>query len=88
MSVTEYAVLLTNSAQKEIKNLDNVILGRVLAALRLLRTNPRPPGCRKLAGQYNRWRIRIGDYRIVYKISDTTRTVEVIAARHRSKAYE
>jgi len=46
---------------------------RVIASIRALATNPRPPGCRKLAGSKNDWRIRVGDYRVVYEIADQIR---------------
>jgi mRNA interferase RelE/StbE len=49
--------------------------------------NPRPPGCKKLQGGENEWRIRVGDYRVVYTIDDTKLLVEVTRIRHRSEAY-
>ena len=61
---------------------------RVVQSIRLPAVEPRPQGCRKLVGAINRWRIRIGDYRVIYSINDDKGLVEVIAARHRSKAYE
>jgi mRNA interferase RelE/StbE len=52
-----------------------------------LSTEPRPPGCRKLVGANNLWRIRVGDYRVIYSIDDPRRRVDVNAVRHRSDAY-
>ena len=63
-------------------------IGLFNPTIRLLAAEPRPPGCRKLAGSVNRWRIRIGDYRVIYLIDDEARQVEIVPARHRSKAYE
>ena len=88
MSETAYTVSVNRSAQKEIRALDGNIRVRVVQSFRLLAANPRPSGCRKLVGATNRWRIRIGEYRIIYSINDADRTVEIVAARHRSKAYE
>ena len=88
MSSAAYAVNLKRSAQKEVRALDAGIRLRVIPAIRELGTEPRPVGCRKLVGSENRWRIRVGDFRIIYTIDDAGRAVDVIAVRHRSKAYE
>ena len=87
MSRVVYEVKLARSAKKEVKVLDGVIRVRVIHAFRSLTNDPRPPGCRKLVGATNRWRIRVGDYRILYTIDDSAHLVEIVAVRHRSKAY-
>jgi mRNA interferase RelE/StbE len=53
-----------------------------------LADNPRPSGCKKLRGGANEWRIRIGDYRVVYTIEDNTKTVDVTRIAHRKEAYK
>ncbi|MDQ1524719.1 MAG: mRNA interferase RelE/StbE [Pyrinomonadaceae bacterium] len=88
MSSRAYTVTVSNSAQKEIKALDHRVRVRVIRSLRSLADEPRPPGCRKLVGSQNRWRIRVGDYRVIYTVDDAGRAVEIVAARHRSKVYE
>jgi mRNA interferase RelE/StbE len=88
MSEAAYTVSVNRSAQKEIRALDGNIQLRVLQSFRLLGAEPRPAGCRKLVGAINRWRIRVGDYRVIYSINDEKRRIEIVAARHRSKAYE
>lgn len=88
MSEAAYAVSVNRSAQKEIRALDGSIRVRVVHSFHFIAANPRPPGCRKLVGVINRWRIRIGEYRVIYSIDDANRQVEVVAVRHRSKAYE
>jgi len=87
MSSVVYEVKLARSARKEVKLLDGVIRVRVVHAFRSLTNDPRPPGCRKLVSATNRWRIRVGDYRILYTIDDGAHLVEIVAVRHRSKAY-
>ena len=52
-----------------------------------LATIPRPSGVIRLQGHKNLWRIRIGDYRVVYSIDDTARNIDVSVVRHRSDAY-
>ncbi len=88
MSSGPYTITLNRSAQKEIRSLDASARARVLEAIRLLAGDARPHGCRKLVGAQNRWRIRVGDYRVIYALDDAGRVVEVLAVRHRSKAYE
>lgn len=88
MSEAAYTINVNRAAQKDIRALDEKIRVRVIQSIRLLAAEPRPPGCRKLAGAINRWRIRSGDYRVIYSIEDEDRRVEIVATRHRSKAYE
>jgi mRNA interferase RelE/StbE len=59
-----------------------------LARLENLATDPRPPDCKKLRGGDGEWRIRAGDYRVVYTIDDAKLLVEVTRIRHRSEVYE
>jgi mRNA interferase RelE/StbE len=88
MSNRAYTVAISNSARKEIKGLEQGVVARVIRSIRSLADEPRPSGCRKLVGSQNRWRIRVGDYRVIYTVDDAGRVVEIIAVRHRSKAYE
>jgi mRNA interferase RelE/StbE len=88
MSSPPYTVNVNRPTEKEIRALDAAIRLRVLQALHSLANEPRPAGCRKLIGSENRWRVRVGDYRIIYAVNDAGRMVEIIAVRHRSKAYE
>jgi len=53
-----------------------------------LAREPRPKGCKKLATEKNLWRIRVGDYRVIYAIDDDKEAIDIIAVRHRSKAYQ
>ena len=59
----------------------------MVAAIRMLAQEPRPRGCRKLTTTRNDYRVRVGDYRVVYEVDDTSRTIRVMLVRHRSKAY-
>lgn len=82
-----YRVLLERSAEKDLGRLSSVVHNRVIAAIQALATNPRPTGCRKLAGSKNDWRIRVGDYRVIYEIADEIRIVRVNRVRHRGEVY-
>ena len=83
-----YDVALTSSAAKELKKLSRQLIARIAPRLENLASNPRPPGCRKLQGGDREWRIRVGDYRVVYIIDDAKLLVEVTRIRHRSEVYE
>jgi mRNA interferase RelE/StbE len=71
----------------DLKKLSTDVLGRVGKAIRALAKDPRPAGSRKLAGTESDWRIRVGDYRVIYEIADKIRIVRVNRVRHRREAY-
>jgi len=85
--VREFSVRFVRSARKEIERLDAAVVERVFSRIEALATEPRPSGCRKLRGAIDLWRLRIGDYRVIYWIDDTARVVEIRAVRHRSASY-
>jgi len=82
-----YRVLLERAAEKDLTRLSSEIHDRVIAAIQALAANPRPPGCRKLAGSKHDWRIRVGDYRVIYEIADEVRIVRINRVRHRREVY-
>jgi mRNA interferase RelE/StbE len=55
--------------------------------MRALANEPRPTGCRKLVGSENDWRVRVGNYRVIYEISDEVRIVRIQRIRHRKDSY-
>jgi mRNA interferase RelE/StbE len=81
-----FAVELTSKAAKELSKLEPSVQVRVRLAFELLRGNPRPPKSLKLANQ-SLYRVRVGDYRILYKILDRKLVVIVIRVAHRSEVY-
>ena len=85
--MADYRILLTRSAEREILELPGTIQERVERAIDLLRVTPRPSGSRKLRGSSGLWRIRVGDYRVVYMVDDRTRTIDVSHVRHRKDVY-
>ena len=82
----EYAVVFARSARKELQALDRTVAARILKRIESLKLEPRPSGCRKLEGTDNLWRIRIGDWRVVYAVDDARTMVEVSVIRHRREA--
>jgi mRNA interferase RelE/StbE len=85
--MARYAVEFRRSAEKDLRRLDPLVQRRVLRAAGNLATNPRPDGCRKLQGSENAFRIRVGDYRIVYTVDDAVLIVAVERIRHRREVY-
>ncbi len=85
--MASYRVVLTSSAEKELKEISAELNARIFPRLENLAANPRPPGCKKLKGGDKEWRIRVGAYRVVYTIDDRKLLVEVTRIRHRSAVY-
>ena len=86
--MAKYRVLLSSSAERELKKLTPQSIARIVPRLESLSANPRPSGCKKLKGGDAEWRIRVGDYRVIYTINDPKLLVEVTRIRHRSEVYE
>ena len=86
--MTRYRVEFTAAAAKEIRKLDPQIRRRILAGVSELEGEPRPHGVRKLTGYDNAWRIRIGDYRVLYEVIDDQVLVTVVRVAHRRDVYE
>ena len=84
-----YAVSLEKSAARFLLRLrDAKLKARLDEAIESLADDPRPPGCRKLAGTSDRYRVRVGDYRIIYRIDDGKVTVLVLVIGHRRDVYD
>ena len=83
-----YTVRLDRGPQKFLDGLHGDAYARIIFALRVLVENPRPPGVKKLKGYRDYWRIRVGDYRIIYTIQDDRLLVVVIRIGHRREVYE
>ena len=85
--MASYRIEWKSSAAKELKKLDRDTLQKILRVVESLATEPRPDSVKKLAGAEHTYRIRSGDYRIVYSIHDKMLLVEVIRIGHRSNVY-
>jgi mRNA interferase RelE/StbE len=85
--VAEYSVVFARSARRELEQLETRAARRIISRIEALASTPRPPGCAKLQGATDLWRIRVGAYRVIYSIDDSARIVDISAVRHRSDAY-
>jgi mRNA interferase RelE/StbE len=85
--MADYSISFARSARKELERLSSDVAARILAKIEGLSDNPRPGGVIKLHGQKGLWRMRVGDYRIIYSIQDSNWTIDVSVIRHRRDVY-
>ena len=83
----EYAVTFARSARRELEALEPRYVARVLARIEALARQARPAGAKQLQGAERLWRMRVGDYRVVYDIDDRRRVVDIVRVRHRRDVY-
>ena len=81
-----HEVLIESRAERELRKLPPPDFHPIIAAIQELAKVPRPPGCRKIVGSQNDWRIRTGKYRIIYEINDRDQTIRIMTVRHRREA--
>ena len=82
-----YRVEWKNSAYKELQKLPRPMIKKVIEAVADLSANPRPSGVKKLVGSEYSYRIRVGDYRVIYEIIENKLVILVVRVRHRKDAY-
>ncbi len=85
--MASYRVSFKRSAEKELYEISQPSLGKIVEAIQGLSRNPRPPGVQLLRGEDRYLRVRQGDYRIVYEVNDTLKQVTVIKVGHRREVY-
>lgn len=81
-----YEIRVLRSASRELERLPSALSERISSRVESLRDNPRPRGARKLKGR-EQYRMRVGDYRVLYTIDDSGRVVAILAIEHRREAY-
>lgn len=82
-----HRIRLAPAAARQLRKLDPPARRRIQAALELLADDPRPPAATRLVGGAGEWRVRTGDYRVVYEIHDDVLLVLVLAVGHRREVY-
>jgi len=86
--VAEYRVVLARSAERDLSGLPEATQVRLIRAIDALAANPRPSGVKKLRGTRDLWRFRVGDHRVIYRVDDGERLVDISHVRHRREAYQ
>lgn len=83
-----YSVSFTQPAMKQLEALETEVATRLANAIGMLQVEPRHPGVKKMRGATDRYRVRAGDYRAIFVVDDTNRTVVVVRVGHRRDIYE
>lgn len=82
-----YEVIWKPSAIKDLRRLPKTTVRRIVGAVQLLTDEPLPPGARQLTGTEHSYRLRVGDYRVIYEFHGSRLLIEIVRARHRKDAY-
>ena len=86
--MASYKIEWKQSARKELKGLGKPAIPRILKAVETLAEDPHPTGSRKIRGADRTYRVRVGDYRVVYSVEYNRLLVEIIRVGHRKEVYE
>ncbi len=86
--VSPYRIVLTPAADKDLDRLPRAIELRIALRIDALGSNPRPSGIKQIAGRPGYYRIRVGDYRVIYEIDGPAATVRVALVGHRRDVYD
>lgn len=81
-----YDLFVLPPAQKDLDKLDDRPFERIIRKIRALAGDPRPPGCLKLTDQEG-FRLRVGDYRILYRVDDASKRIHIYRVKHRKDVY-
>jgi mRNA interferase RelE/StbE len=84
--MASYSLRVKKSADKELRSVPKPDLTRLVHRIRTLASNPRPHGCEKLSGE-DKYRVRQGDWRVIYEIDDAVKVVEIVKIGHRREVY-
>ncbi len=85
--MSQYRVVVSASAAKELSKFSSKINNRIIKAILKLTDNPRPRGSKKLKGGFENWRIRTGNYRVIYAVDDKKLIVDIRKVGHRKDIY-
>ena len=83
-----YRIFWKKSVERDLRKIDRQWIPRILEAIESLAENPFPPHCRKLRGAENFYRIRVGDYRVIYMVDTDEKIIVIFYVRHQSEAYK
>jgi mRNA interferase RelE/StbE len=82
-----HRILIERTAEQDLKKLPKKVFNRIVPLIKKLAENPRPQGCHKIRTSKNDWRIRDGEYRIVYEVDDSQKEVRILRVKHRKDVY-
>jgi len=82
-----YELHIERHAEKDLTKLEKTLFLQIVSRIKALANNPHPQGSRKITGSQSDWRLRVGDYRVIYSIDSTTKTIRIMLVKHRREAY-
>lgn len=85
--MASYQIRWKPSAEKDLRKLPRPVIQRIVTAVSDLASDPQPPGSRKLVGSAHTFRIRIGDYRVIYDVQNSELVIEIVRVAHRKDVY-
>ncbi len=85
--MASYRIEWKRSASKELKKLDKPVIPRIMKLVESLAENPHPPGSRKITGSQNAFRVRTGNYRVIYSVFEDVLTIQIVRIAHRKEVY-
>ncbi len=85
--MANYKIVVSTTAEKALKNIPNKDCQKILSVIQALSSNPYPSGCRKLSGEDSIFRVRQGNYRIIYDVQDKRLLILVLKIGHRKDIY-
>ena len=85
--MASYNIVWKGSVEHELRAIDRRYISHIVEAAESLAANPFPPQCRKLQGVESSYRIRVGDYRVIYEVDTNDNTIVICHVRHRKEAY-
>lgn len=83
-----YKVLIEHAVERDLKRLERSAFDKIIPVIKKLKANPRPQGCIKITGSKSDWRIRVGQYRVIYEIDEKASEVRIMRVSHRKDAYK
>ena len=86
--MADYSIEIKTSVEKDLETLPDDLLARIFPKIEALSQLPRPAGCQKLRGYKDQWRIRVGDWRVVYIIDDSSSHITITRVAHRREVYK
>lgn len=85
--MASYKIRWKSSAARELRKLPTDIISRIVACVEALASDPFPPGARKMISVADAFRLRVGSYRVIYRVYDQELVVEIVRVGHRSNIY-
>lgn len=82
-----YELRIERHAEKDLVKLERTSFEQIASRIKELASNPHPQGSKKISGSQNDWRLRIGDYRVLYEIDNKSRIIKIMRVKHRREAY-